>query len=239
MFKNSILFLALLLTPRLEALVTLPVGCLDKKQACAIKTQEAVFKSPVVGPTGLVLFENSSLFRDSTGYVFFLNGVLRAKSEKNEQIRSVFVDVSYLGEVFLKSEADQILIRNMSGVVKLVLRDHTELNLPQGMEIWVAGLDRNKKSIYGVVRKIDLVDHIRLWSRYYEGTKQEFKDEVSEFKIRWKKAQEAEANLYRDVASEAQRSYEKSEAAKLARAKKEEQQKKIMRARYIERSFSR
>lgn len=222
-----------------QALVTMPLGCLGQKSACAVKTSSDTFRSKSLISAELFLYHNTSVFVDSTGYLFLLEGTIRSKATKQVQIRSIFADFSFAGDVYFRGEKDRILVRNVSGEVKITLRDGKEMVLPEGFEIWVAGLDMNKTSSIGVYRKLNLKEHIRLWSLSFEGNKASFLRELNAYRAQYLQAQKNEIELYRGVAGEMQSRFERGETARELRAVKEKQEDAARRKLFFDRTFFR
>lgn len=223
----------------LWGLVTMPEGCLGQKSACAVKTGDDTFRSKSLINSELFLFHNTSVFVDSTGYLFLLSGTLRSQSYKLTQIRSIFADFSFQGDVYFRSEKDKVLARNVAGTMKITLRDGTDLILPEGFEIWIAGLDMNKKSSLGMYRKLDLKDHIRLWSLSFEGGKKAFLKDLAEYKETYTQIRKNEVELFRGVASDLQQKNEAKEQAHERREFLQKRDKEVRRKLFFERTFSR
>lgn len=220
-------------------LVTMPQGCLGQKSACAVKTSSDTFRTKKLIGADLFLFHNTSVFVDSSGYLFLLDGTIRSQSQKQIQIRSIFADFSFQGDVYFRGEKDRVLVRNVKGDVKITLRDGKELILPEGFEIWIAGLDANKKSSVGMYRKLDLKDHIRLWSQSFEGSKTAFLKDLAEYRQTYTQAQKNEVELYRGVAGEMQKQNEHREWVRERQAAIEKKENVERRKLFFDRTFSR
>jgi hypothetical protein len=216
-----------------------PQGCLSTKEtSCFIKaaTQSGGLKLK----KGAVYLKQSSIVeRKSQQTWTFVQGTAWFHSGGGT-VRSLYGDLSWTeGDFWIKEEENRILIRNVSADLTLELRDGRKLQPPSGFEFWLAGVDFDSKSKFGMIRPIEVAGFIKDWAELYPGTPKEFKKEVESLKQDWESLPEISSAIYQDEANRQIATAEAKEEAEKSRQKALQDERERMKALFYHRTFNR
>jgi hypothetical protein len=216
-----------------------PQYCMQSKDSCAIH---------VVGPAlhylkndvKLSASSGATLVRHSAKSWSFVTGAIWIEKGLGLEVKSVYANFkAESGQYWIIGQSDRVLIRNMSAVLRITLRDGSALELPEGFEVWISGLNSKGKSEYGVIRPIDMKSHIPLWGNLYGGSKKSFENELMIVKSRWGDLPERSGQIYRVLADRRLASDQESLLAReVEQARKREAQRKLKNI-FFERVFER
>lgn len=142
-------------------------------------------------------------------------------------IETVYARISAKeGQFWVLEQKDRVVLRNMDADLDITLRDGQKINLPAGFEVWVAGINSLGKSEHGVIRPVDMAEHLPLWKSMYQGSNKKFVEEVHDLHDRWgdlveKSSAMYEGSIRRGLASAADRDQKEKEAARQKAAEKQ------------------
>lgn len=215
-----------------------PASCFKTPETCAVQVLSPGFHvqdknkkiHAAAGSTVMRLAEEQ--WRLIKGTLWVEKGTL--------QVQTPYADLqARKGQYWVLSKEDRIWVRNMDADLILTLRDGKTLQLPEGFEVWVAGLDSQGRTDHGMIQPLNIKEHLPLWSSLYVGSKENFRKEVLGFKKYWGDLTAKSAAIYRDIVV---REIAATEAAqKAVELKKQRQAEETRRIRelYWKRSFER
>lgn len=214
------------------ALSEKPSVCTKSKETCSlqVKTEGPRFHSS----------EGSVLIKVSQKLWRFVKGTLWVEKGAGIEIETLYGNIiASQGQYWLVERDSKILIRNMNADLQVTLRDGKKLNVPDGFEFWIEGLNTKGQSEYGMIQPIDMKDHLRLWHSMYKGSKKDFIDEVRYFRGNWGDLVEKSSAIYeKSVLRELASVHEKEEAQRLQKEHLEKQRQQ-MKKLYYQRVFER
>lgn len=244
--KNSLRFFLFLLAFQMEVrvrasgdLLQQPSSCLKTREACAIQVVGNVFHL-VKGKIKLHAGNGAALVRLSEKQWRFIKGALWVEEGQDIDVETVFGSLrASQGEYWVLEQDGRIMVRNMNANLKVTLRDGKVLQLPEGFEFWLAGLNSKGVSEYGMIRPVDMREHLPMWNALYRGSKESFIKEVVQLRTSWGDLAEKSSQLYtavaqREIASELEKRQSEERAKDQAAARRRE-----MRELYHKRVFER
>lgn len=202
LFRFFIFILAFQMEVRVRAsneLLLQPTACLDKIEACAIQVvgRGFTFKK---GSVSLNASTDSLLVRTSLNNWKLVKGSLWVEKGKGLEISTVYGDIkASQGQYWVLERGTQVVVRNVSSDVVITLRDGKVLELPEGFEFWMAGINAQGASEYGMIRPIDMKEHLPLWNSLYKGSKENFVKEVVQLRESWGDMVEKSSALYQAI----------------------------------------
>lgn len=216
-----------------------PAECLKSKELCSIQ----------VGGAGLHLTQDglklhadkgavlSRLSKDKWSYV---KGSLWVEESRHISIETLYgVLKSEGGQYWVFEKDDKIWIRNVNSELVVTLRDGKILDVPEGFEFWIAGVNSKGRSDYGMIKPVDMKDHITRWNALYRGTKAEFVKDLEKLRKNWGDLAQKSGLIYetltrRELASVEARQLE-IEKKKQRQAEELRQLKEIYKSRVFDR----
>lgn len=219
-------------------LLTEPVGCLQNENACFLQST-SIFHYEKDG-LQLHADEGTALSRVDEKQWTFLKGVLWVEKGKDLRISTLYGSFSApVGSYWLLDQGDRLLVRNMNADLSIHLRSGKTLNLPEGFEVWISGINAQGQSDYGVLRPIDMQAHLSLWNKLYRGSKEEFVAEVRRFKDNWGDLVEKSSRIYQKVIDRRLASVAEQERLIRERKAREEAENRRIKALFYQRTFER
>lgn len=176
-----------------------PEACLKSQQSCAIHVLGTGFhlqkKSLVLHAT-----EGSTLMRLSQKNWKLIKGTLWVEKANSVEVETAYASVkSAGGQYWLLQKNDQVIIRNINAELEVTLRDGKKLEVPEGFEFWVSGINSKGLSEYGMIHPISLKEHLVLWNSLYVGGKANFLKEAQSLKEDWGGLTEKSSDLYQII----------------------------------------
>lgn len=217
-----------------------PSQCLSKNEStCVIQAQDKGFNL-VNKQLSLHTTKGSMLLRHSEKQWRLIQGDLWVDKGKDLRVETLYGDVqSSLGSFWILEKGERIWIRNVSSSLKVTLRDGKKLDLPEGFEFWISGLNSRGVSEYGMLQPIDIKEHLSLWSSLYQGSKEDFLKEVSSLKENWGDLADKSSALYKSLVLRELASAEEKQVIQQRKKEQQEQElrrlKDAFRARVFER----
>lgn len=215
-----------------------PEACLQGQDTCAVQVLKSGFhltnktQSFHATPGATVMRLSSTQWRLMKGSVWVEKGAL--------EVQSAYADMKAKhGQYWVLSQDDRVVIRNMDADLSVTMRDGKVVQVPEGFEFWVAGVDSEGKTDYGMIRPIDMKEHLPLWNSLYVGTKENFKKEVERYKITWGDLAVKSAAIYKEIINRKIAADEASQKAQELRAKQKADEARRLRQMYWHRSFER
>lgn len=215
-----------------------PEACLQGKSACAVQVLKSGFhltnnsQSFHATPGATVMRLSAAQWRLIKGTVWVEKGAL--------EVQTAYADMKAShGQYWVIDQEDRVIVRNMDANLAVTLRDGKVVQVPEGFEFWVAGVDSQGKTDYGMIRPIEMKEHLPLWNSLYVGTKENFKKEVERYKITWGDLAAKSAAIYKEIINRKIAAEEASEQAQALRAKQKADEARRVRQMYWQRSFER
>lgn len=211
--------------------IQLPEGCLKTKESCAVQSVTSPFRFKK-DDVKIHATAGSTLSRQSDHQWKFIKGALWVEQGSGLEIETLYGSLkAFQGEYWVVEQSQRLLVRNVSAALKVNLRDGTELNVPEGFEFWMGGLNSEGKSEFGMIEPIKVASHLRLWNDLFEGDKEQFKEAVRHQKENWGDLAEKSGNFYkalvqREVASIAEQERQED-------LKKQRQTEKVRRLKQL------
>lgn len=217
-----------------------PSQCLAKAQSsCAIQAQGEGFHL-VTNRVSLHATKGSTLLRHSPDQWRLIQGNLWVDKGKSLRIETLFGEIaSEQGSFWVLEKGNKVWIRNISSSLKVTLRDGKVLDLPEGFEFWISGLNSRGVSEYGMLQPIDIKEHLVLWSSLYQGSKEDFVKEVSHLKANWGDLAEKSSSIYKSLVMRELASEEEKRAALQRQKEQKEFELRRMKDAFRARAFER
>lgn len=173
-----------------------PTACLKAKETCSIHVIGSAFHLKK-DDLSLHANENSTLMRLTSKQWRLVQGTLWVEKAAGVEVETPYAMVKApQGQYWLLQEESKVVIRNIDADLEVTLRDGKKLEVPSGFEFWVSGINSKGQSEYGMIRPIDMKDHLPLWNSMYTGTKENFVKEVKDLKENWGDLAEKSAFIY-------------------------------------------
>ena len=158
-------------------------------------------------------------------YFKYIEGNIWFQTANELVVKTVYGEVrSGGGEFWLLRDDKGVRIRNVNSRIELKFRDGKEMELPEGFEVWLGGVNEKGQSTFGMIEPLRMQEHIVLWGSLFQGSSSDFKAQVQNLKNSQKDVQVYSAHVYESVAKRHIASIE--EQAAMAQKRKEDQQKK-------------
>ncbi|MNK07754.1 hypothetical protein D3C87_256720 [compost metagenome] len=195
-----------------------PSACLKTQDICAMQVTSKVFhfeKSEVK----LHAKEGAGLSRVSFQHWKLLKGALWVEQGKHLKVETLYGNFEApLGAYWLIEQGDRVLVRNIDADLNIELRDGKRISVPEGFEVWIAGINSKGQSEYGMIRPVDMKEHIPMWAAMFKGSKEEFLKQVQHLKENWGDLVAKSSDIY-------QKSVDRQVASAAEKAKKEQERK--------------
>lgn len=176
-----------------------PMACLDKVEVCAIQVVGSAFTYKK-GTVSLRATTDSLLVRSSAKQWRLVKGNLWVEKGLGLEVSTVYGDLkASRGQYWVLEQGTQVVVRNLNSDVLVTLRDGKVLMLPEGFEFWMAGINAQGVSEFGMIRPIDMKEHLPLWNSLYKGSKDDFVKEVVSFRESWGDLVEKSSTLYQSL----------------------------------------
>lgn len=110
------------------------------------------------------------------------------------------------GEIFARN-ADftvelvekRVYVVNHLGDLVVKLKDGQSVTVPQGFEFWFSELGEDKKNQMGLLRPVEMKDHLKLLNAVWDENPHELKELVETYKKRWGDRTEKAAGFYQGL----------------------------------------
>lgn len=216
-----------------------PPACLNSKETCALQVTSSPFHYEN-SQVKLHVGKDSTVSRLSGRNWQLMKGTLWVESGKELKVSTLYGDFEApLGSYWLIEQDHQVVVRNIDADLNVTLRDGKKISVPEGFEVWIGGINSEGKSDYGMIRPIDMKEHIPLWASLFKGNKEAFVKQVQDLKENWGDLVAKSSEIYQDtvdrkLASIAERDKKEQEAKARAAAERER-----IRRLFYERTFER
>ncbi|MGZ3772316.1 MAG: hypothetical protein ACXVCY_00485 [Pseudobdellovibrionaceae bacterium] len=171
----------------------------------------------------------------------FIKGNVWVEKSHGIQIETVYGQIkASRGQYWILQKDAKILIRNINAVnMQVSLRDGKVLNVPDGFEFWISGINTKGRSEFGMLQMIDIKEHLPLWYSLYQGDKSDFIQEVQNLRENWASLIEKSSDLYGSIALRSVASVKEKEEAQRVVKEQIEVERKRARKLYYQRVFER
>lgn len=217
-----------------------PSACLKAKETCALRVTGSAFHFEK-DELKLHASEGTSLVRLAPEQWRLVKGALWVEANgRGLQLETLYANMSAtFGQYWVLEKDSKILVRNMSASLKVVLRDGKTLEVPEGFEVWISGVNSKGQSEYGMIEPLNMKEHLVLWNSLYRGSKESFVKEVRHYRENWGDLTLKSSHLYqalveREIASANDRA-QAEEALRRRKAAEAQKIKDLYRQRVFER----
>ncbi|MNL19466.1 hypothetical protein D3C87_1406660 [compost metagenome] len=216
-----------------------PDGCLKTKDFCSVQASQDHFH--YVGKSlKLHMGKASVIQRASDDNWKLVSGYVWIEQGKTLTLDTVYATLKApVGEYWVIDKGDRIVVRNINADLTVEFRDGKKMEVPEGFEFWVGGLNTRGVSEYGMIEPIEIKNHLSLWKSLYQGSKEDFLAAVQKQKINWGDLVEKSSQIYRQSADRQIASVERSAQLKADKERREEQQRQKVRQLFYDRTFKR
>ncbi len=216
-----------------------PQGCLSQKEgSCFVKaaTQSGRLKLK----QGVIYLKHSSIIEKKSSQDWtFIQGAAWFHGGSGT-VSSLYGSLSWTeGDFWVIDQADRVLVRNVSADLTVHLRDGRKLQVPSGFEFWLAGVDVNSQSKFGMIQPIEVVSFIKDWAELYPGTSADFKKELEALRQNWKALPEISSAIYKDEAIRQIATVEEEVEAERRRKRAIQDERNRVKALFYHRTFNR
>ncbi|WP_413942647.1 hypothetical protein [Bdellovibrio sp. HCB-162] len=176
-----------------------PSACLKSKETCAIQVTGSGFHL-LQDSLKIHASEGATLVRLSNTQWRFVKGALWIEKGANVEVETLYGSLkASQGQYWVVEQGDQVLIRNVDATLTVTLRDGKSLEVPEGFEFWISGMNSKGVSSYGMIQPIDMKNHLPLWNSLYRGSKEDFVKEVTHLRANWGDLTEKSSLIYKTV----------------------------------------
>lgn len=221
------------------SLIEQPSSCLKSKETCSVQ----------VKADGINLAQDSVDLHASGGSVFvrvsdrlwrFVKGTVWVEKGAGVEIETLYGNIiAFQGQYWILEKDSKIIIRNMDAELQVTLRDGKKLNVPEGFEFWISGLNSKGQSEFGMIQPVDMKDHLPLWHSMYKGSKKDFLNEVRHLRENWGDLVGKSSSLYKNAALRELASLREKDEVQRQYKERLELQRHRMQKLYYERVFER
>jgi hypothetical protein len=216
-----------------------PENCLKTQEFCAIQANHKNFHYDETS-TKLHMESSSVAQRLSENNWKFVSGALWVEQGKKLTIETLYATMKApVGQYWVIEKNDRIVIRNINADLTVVFRDGKKMDVPEGFEFWVGGINSRGVSEYGMIQPINIRDHLPLWQSLFQGSKEEFISAVRKQKENWGDLVEVSSQIYRKSADRQIASVERAAQVKAEKARRTEAGYEKIRKLFYERTFNR
>lgn len=215
-----------------------PEACLKAQETCAVQVLKSGFhhinksESFHATPGTTVMRFSGAQWRLIQGALWVEKGAL--------EVQTPYADLkASQGQYWALSQKDRVVIRNMDANLMVTLRDGKVVQVPEGFEFWVAGVDSVGKTQYGMIRPIDMKEHLPLWNSLFVGSKDHFKKEIERYKITWGDLTLKSSAIYKEIINRQIAADEAAQRAHELRQQKIAEDIRRRREMFWHRSFER
>jgi hypothetical protein len=241
-FQFFLFLMAFQLEVRVRAsgdLLQSPDGCLKSKEFCSIQATHENFHYKT-SSLNLHMGASSVMQRSSNDTWKLVSGYAWIQQGKSLTLETLFATMKApTGEYWVIDKGDRIIVRNVNADLTVEFRDGKKLQVPEGFEFWVGGLNTLGKSEYGMIEPINIKDHLSLWKNLFQGSKEDFVAAVQKQKHQWGDLVEKSSEIYRASADRQIASVQNAEKRRVEKARQEEAQRQKVRQLFYERTFFR
>lgn len=215
-----------------------PEACIKSEETCAIQVTNSSFhyanesvKIHAISKSSMVRLQPAE-WRLLKGAVWVEQGAV--------EIKTVYADLkAQQGQYWVLNQDERILVRNIDSDLQVTLRDGKVLDVPQGFEFWVGGLDSRGQASFGMIHPIDMKAHLSLWNSLYRGTKKDFLKEVALLREAWGDLNVKSATIYQTLAERSIAAADAEEKAVRERKARQAEQARRLKMMYYQRVFER
>lgn len=220
-------------------LIEQPSACLKSKESCAIQVTGSAFHFEK-DDNHLHATSGSALVRLAPDQWRLVKGAVWVEGGKSLQLESLYASTkATMGEYWVISQDSRILIRNMTASLKVTLRDGKTLEIPEGFEVWVSGMNSQGKTEYGMIEPVNMKEHLPMWNSLYRGSKEDFVKEVRLYRDNWGDLAQKSSQIYQTLTERKMASIEAQEKAEEARRLRKAAELQRMKEMYRQRVFER
>ena len=222
-----------------EELLEQPAQCLKSQELCSLKIGSESFHFEKNG-VRLHVNANSTVSRQAVNSWKLIHGSLWVEDGDRVQVDTLYGLITGIrGSFWAIEQADKVLLRNITADLEVSLRDGRSVSVPEGFEVWIGGIGVDGKSTYGMIRPIDMKDHLTLWAQIYPGSKSEFLSAVKELKERWGDVAVKGSEIYQGVVDRRIASAEEKLKQAEERKAKAAAERQRVRELFYQRTFER
>lgn len=216
-----------------------PAQCLKAQEICSLQIGTDPFHYEKNG-IRLHVSESSTVSRQSASSWKLIHGSVWVEKGDSVQVDTLYgVASGARGSFWAIEQADKILLRNMTSDLDITLRDGKTLTVPEGFEVWIGGIGPDGKSTYGMIRPVEMKDHLAIWAQIYPGSKAEFLNAVRELKERWGDIAAKGSEIYQGVIDRRIASAEEKQKQEDERKAKAAAERQRVRELFYYRTFER
>ncbi|WII71120.1 hypothetical protein QJS83_11675 [Bdellovibrio sp. 22V] len=216
-----------------------PASCMKSKETCAVQALKSGFHL-LQDSLKLHATAGSTLVRLSAQQWRLVSGALWMEEGPGVEVETLHAKMKAThGEYWVLWKKDQVIVRNMTANLQVVLRDGKTLQVPEGFEFWIGAINSKNKTEYGMLQPVDMKEQLPLWSHLYRGSKEEFIKEVVHLRENWGDLAERSAVLYKAVAEREIASVQEKQRLQAEKVQRQEAERRRVQELYREKVFGR
>lgn len=201
-FRVFIFILAFQVEVRVRAsgeLLEQPALCLKTQDICSLQINNDAFHFEKKD-LRFHATPHSTLSRLSLSSWKLIRGNLWVEKGRGLEVETLYGSIQGTGgSYWVLDQGDKVILRNITADLSMNLRDGSRISIPEGFEVWVSGINTDGKSSYGMIRPIDMKEHLPLWSSLFRGSKEDFIAQSRSLKERWGDLAVKGSDLYQKV----------------------------------------
>lgn len=169
-----------------------------------------------------------------------VRGKMYVESADSAAVSTPFATVMCAGRcmAIFERAADHIWIKNLEGAWMLKRKgDQQSYAIPEAMQVRVAEVDPNGVAQMDFPQSLPWRPLVKTWGHLYPGKVDEFKDQVTAFRPRWRQAVESAAQMHQEAAQRTIASYEKAQADRDAARRAVERENAELRQLFMQKNY--
>lgn len=222
-----------------ETLLQQPEACLKQAVSCALQVAGEGFHFEK-NDVKVHAARGSTLVRQSAKQWRLIGGALWVESGKGLRVETVYATTeAEQGQYWIFEKDSRVYVRNMSASLKVELRDGRALELPEGFEVWIGGLNSKGQTEYGMIEPVNMKELLPVWSSLYRGSKDAFVSEVRHYHDNWGDLTQKSSQLYQKLVERELASVKAREDAEKLRQQRQAAEARRIKELFRQRVFER
>lgn len=187
--------------------------------------------------------KNSQILSCSNSWIKsdqLIEGCHWLRQSGKRQLTTVYGEIYSQGTDYTVNYIDnRIYVVNHLGDLQVKLRDGRVVQVPPGFEFWFSELGVDKHNLMGILRPVDMSEHIQLLARLWPSSSSELKKQISLYKNRWGNRNEIAAKFYQGLVERKIASAEAVKAQAYQKELNEKRRREANKKMLFERAFGR
>lgn len=223
-----------------RTLIEEPTLCLRRASVCALENTGARGFELKLGESTVVLDTGAAIVRRSNDDIRLIKGTIWVQATSAVHVTTEFGTMANAsaGDFWISRSKDAMTGSAISTTVLMTANGgHETLEIVPGLENTIGAIAFDGKATTSVPTPVPFKDHLIRWARLYRGPKPDFEAGVDRFHAVWANASVVSAEVSRTLVERKIATVEAEKAARQARARKAEAEKRELHELFRRRSL--